>query len=695
MSFSLKNKSARGYTLIELAIVIAVAGIVLASGASAYKLYLKNQEISTTVNNTSLVVNAISNFMIQQGRYPCPARLNAKRTDYDYGMETDCTDVSVAPGNCSNGICVEKKKTDATVRVRRGGVPFRQLSLPEPYSEDGYHMRIAYAVTEKLTNALTYDVNGGGISIEDDQTPARSIVNPPDSAHFLVLSAGADKLGAYTHEGQPYLPCGTGLDSANCDTSPANPDAVYRFAKTSTTGGASNYDDYLKFYTSVDAQLWKVADPGGLDIRDLVNAGAPGGGKIGVGNGVPGQTLDVNGNIQVTGNAQVSQLCDNNQTPSPGGCFPPDRIGGTTPEMDCTNPAHPGYDVTKPYVTGIQGGAVVCSALPTVGCAAGQKMTGVAADGTLICGSFTGCPAGSVNVCKDQTTGIWDTRPVPVGVTGQNFSTSPVSGISRVNSYQCNNGSWGLTGKTGICSCTNSTNTSTMSCNDFMGTGNWTGNATVTTTRVCPAPPTTTTVSSACVCAAATQTTTDSCPSGQAGSITSKQAWVCDSPTAGHYNAPVVTSNTCACAPQTQTQTKACPSSAYTGGIQQKNVFQCPAGTWTGWTDVPGGNTCVCGPGGTVQNQPAGCPAGQVGQVQQTRTYNCATDTWSAWANIPGTSTCSPVTYSWKPQSAATSSSVRIGNQVDSPCPTQNDTGSCYSAAAGGGYLNYPSCTCQ
>ena len=83
----------RGYTLIELSVVMAVTGILVASFLSAYNLYVQQQVRMKTELNVSMVTSALSNYLIQKGRYPCPARMDALRTDADYGMETECNPV--------------------------------------------------------------------------------------------------------------------------------------------------------------------------------------------------------------------------------------------------------------------------------------------------------------------------------------------------------------------------------------------------------------------------------------------------------------------------------------------------------------------------------------------------------------------------------------------------------------------------
>ena len=91
-----------GYTLIELAVVMVVAGLMVASFSSAYNLYLKTQAEKVTDDRISNVTQAMSTYLVAFGSYPCPARANAKRTDVDYGISTQCDPTKKAAAAAPN-----------------------------------------------------------------------------------------------------------------------------------------------------------------------------------------------------------------------------------------------------------------------------------------------------------------------------------------------------------------------------------------------------------------------------------------------------------------------------------------------------------------------------------------------------------------------------------------------------------------
>lgn len=186
----MKNRGIWGYTLIETAIVISVVGVLIGSFFSAYTLYLQRKIQNTTDLNSTLITSAMSNFLIQKGRFPCPARIDALRDDSDYGVESQCDPLVAAeyphknwpasastPGTFLHGLWYESSLTTVdinpsptvttivTPKVRRGSVPFRTLALPEDRSFDGYGNRFVYAVTEPQAVTSSYQKGNGGIMI--------------------------------------------------------------------------------------------------------------------------------------------------------------------------------------------------------------------------------------------------------------------------------------------------------------------------------------------------------------------------------------------------------------------------------------------------------------------------------------------------------------------------------------------------
>ena len=770
----MKRNSEAGYSLIELAVVILITGVMVSSFLAGYKVYLRKETINTTASNTSLVTRAVGNFLIQQGRYPCPARFDIDRTHPDYGMEGDCADTSLAVGTCGNGICIENGArliggTPATTimgpganmaashpemlldswlcgptpcnypeylnfmytnvpsmmcpnpgdtfyatctfpgmcayghnhnicdshemfiyqihsgfpgvfaevnvpafagtapRVRRGTIPFRTLNLPEDFSEDGYEMKIDYVVTEALAATGTYDKDSGGIDVVDVHD--NSLVSPVGSSHFVMVSHGMDKAGAYTRHGKMGIPCSVGKrDTENCNTSSVS--AVYRAATKSFVKGAAHFDDSVEYYTAVDTPLWKVATDSS-NIRDLIQAGVPGGGMVGFGAVVQTQTVEVAGDIRSRESLLLTELCDKDGV----SCFPTDKITGDRLEMKC--PA-------GEYMSGIANGQVICTASPEFRCPPGAMLVGLnAVNGSLNCTVPVPCPAKAITVCTP------DDRMLLAGVQDQ--SQTFTAGDSRVVIYKCNAGAWGLISATGRCTCIPVDDTTTPLCTSILD-GGWLGNAVVHTVVTCsPHDSNTTTDTSACVCTPISQTSIASCPSGWTGNKTVQRDWTCSSPTEGLWGSWYTAVNSCVCASFTETRNLTCPT-AHTGIWTQSRSFTCPA-SWSAWTDVI--KTCAC-TGLPDQTRTVNCDSGFVGNKTQKREYSCGIG-WSVWTDFPDPpTTCSPITFTWRAQSTPVlSGSQGAGLLIGSGCPSQYETGPCWGYAAGGMFNNYPTCSCE
>lgn len=101
-----------GYSLFEVAIVMMIAGVMMAAAAQAYRVYRENQIYTTTTANIERVLNNMNTYLAQNGSYPCPASLTDDRGATTYGKPGDCSVTTVAAGTCAGGICVEE--TDKT-----------------------------------------------------------------------------------------------------------------------------------------------------------------------------------------------------------------------------------------------------------------------------------------------------------------------------------------------------------------------------------------------------------------------------------------------------------------------------------------------------------------------------------------------------------------------------------------------------
>ena len=244
----------RGFTLIEMAMVILVLGLMFAGSMRYYELYKKEKTLEDNDVTMSDVMDSLEEYRIDNGHYPCPASLSSPRNNGTYGFEFDgipgtpqCEADAAAPvlaGNCGSdpasggglGVCIQQglalpwDDAGSNLNVRIGALPFKDLALPEAAAYDSEGSRLIYVVSEELMSNATYRDQNGRVSIVDGD--GNSVVADVETgvmggARVLVFGPGKNKTGAFDLDGNMIEPCvgmnlGIHADTANCDFLPAS-----------------------------------------------------------------------------------------------------------------------------------------------------------------------------------------------------------------------------------------------------------------------------------------------------------------------------------------------------------------------------------------------------------------------------------------------------------------------------------------
>ena len=449
---SLRNS--RGFTLIEMSIVVAILGLSLAAFIPFYQSYTHEKSQATTKTNVDTIASAIGDFKATYGRYPCPASLTAIPGSAQYGHE-DCgaalatyngaIDAARGQYGQTSSRTVTYKNpyaafasTTAKPPIRTGFIPFRELNLDEKQAYDAYGDRVEYSVTEHLAFATSFDPTTGGVEVIDAN--GNSVVpafgQPGATGHFFIASLGEDGVGAYTQGGtqKNAALCGAGasLQSNNCNFQATN---SFRAAQATSVAGAGHFDDVVAYYTQNEMPLWQVSTVAGAATGAIVqkaggnvgfnvaNVNSALSGKGDVNNGAIRAQQDATGPAGLNeGHVMTQSLCEKGTA----NCFSTNLIAGDltagTGGIKC--PA------ATPFMVGIANGQPKCVAELVASCGgATPALQGINPDGTLNCGAAP--PA-----CVPTTSSV-DCASVGQGDYGViNYSTD-CNGIQTVSSNTC------------------------------------------------------------------------------------------------------------------------------------------------------------------------------------------------------------------------------------------------------------------
>ncbi len=225
-------QTSKGFTLVELAVVLVIVGLLASSLIGAYSLYVKKAQVQTTQDNIKEAKKALYAFQsdADHAHFPCPA----KPTDPE--ARSDC---SITPVTAPNGEPVLIGVMPAYDPVTNTTIVSQQEAL------DGFGRRLTYAVTQRMTTGLAGDANApSSIQVNNLSGPGHA------NESFVVLSHGPDGRGGYTPKGKLVKACdATSKDAQNCDfiTDTTTNAAIFvdNTNNRSMSKGANSSDDFV------------------------------------------------------------------------------------------------------------------------------------------------------------------------------------------------------------------------------------------------------------------------------------------------------------------------------------------------------------------------------------------------------------------------------------------------------------------
>ena len=269
----------RGFTLLELSIVLTLIAVILGGGLATFTASLQAKEFNITVARMDAIDKALLNFSVAYGRIPCPSDNTKTVSSTTYGIEA--VSPSAYPGTCYGGTPAANYAPSSgnTQLPVEGGIPTRALKLTDDYMYDGWGRKFSYAVDP------TYTISGSlpppaacappstttGFSVTDASGVAGARTT---GGIYALISHGANGHGAYTSAGVMLNAGSTNANeltnchctSAGVTNSYAAPGYVAMAPTIDSSSTTDNFDDIVTF-----KEAWQMQAPNAQTVPSACN----------------------------------------------------------------------------------------------------------------------------------------------------------------------------------------------------------------------------------------------------------------------------------------------------------------------------------------------------------------------------------------------------------------------------------------
>jgi len=236
----------RGFSLVELSVVVLIIGIIMTMGIGAWTANLENQAHSATAQRQAAIKEALTGYLRRNNRLPCP--------DNDF----------TAPDGVENRTTAGNPATACSTAF--GILPYVTLGLSRDAVRDGWGHFYSYHVSN---NANTPDAAGnwgdnrdwtitanfragntGTITVNDRS--GATVTAVAINVVAVVVSHGRNGLGAYAIGGTRNTLPAAGTDERENTDGTANTVYYRREATTDDAATGGPFDDQVAFLTASD-----------------------------------------------------------------------------------------------------------------------------------------------------------------------------------------------------------------------------------------------------------------------------------------------------------------------------------------------------------------------------------------------------------------------------------------------------------
>ncbi len=253
----------KGFSLMEISIVLVVLGLMVGGIASALTQDLRRTKQINLKNKMDAIEQALGAFVKKNNRLPCPADATYTITNVRFGFEgstagTSCITGATYDGNGNRSANPTPSTANFYISTFAGGVvPVRTLGLADEYAFDSWGGRFSYVVDTTMTatdSFTSYFLNypfASKISVNDISGSTNTTI-----ALAVVLSHGANGHGAFQLNGtrkNAGITNTNELTNCHCDNTGTAGVFSNSFVSGRNTASSTDlrdsFDDVLRYYT--------------------------------------------------------------------------------------------------------------------------------------------------------------------------------------------------------------------------------------------------------------------------------------------------------------------------------------------------------------------------------------------------------------------------------------------------------------